>query len=247
MTIFLIGSFSLPSLAQDRTKSACHNSKTNITTVRTRRYLRTINYPWYVCLEGNNLSHKEREWTRQAMQEWNNAYYYFKIKWWGSPDVVGIPKGPLFMESCNDAYHGVIYIKKSHLPGYTLGKHQHRDSGISNVFHSLIEMDIRTWGQFHFINVMIHELGHALGLSHAWPGTSEIMISHGFDCETGGEEKICDIGDIEFILFLKPYNPSDAMTRAERDAKRAEEARQRQISDLSHPCGGEPMYKGKCL
>ena len=128
-------------------------------------------------------------------------------------DVDGIPKGPLFKESCVPYYHGIVYIKKSHLPDEVRGRHQHKRGGIFRIFQSIIEMDIRDWTPHLFINVMIHELGHALGLPHAFPGDSELMISHGFDCETEGKKKLCMLLDADFESFLKPYNPENAMTR----------------------------------
>ena len=248
MTIFLISGFCLQSLAQYRTKRFCHNSKTDITTNRTKRYLLTGNYPWYVCLEGSNLTHTEKEWTRRAMLEWNTAYYDYKMSRWGSADVLFIPQGPLFKESC-DYYHGIIYIKKSHLPGERLGQHTHK-GGWFRPFQSRIKMDIRDWTRELFINVMIHELGHALGMPHAFPGESELMTSHGFDCETRGETNLCTLLPADFESFLKPHNTEDAISRADWDAEiDAAVERHKEYEKNKHKqhCMGGPYAGGKCL
>ena len=149
---------------------------------------------------------------------------------------MGIPEGPLFKESC-DYYHGIIYIKKSHLPGLRRGQHTHK-GWLFRAFQSLIEMDIRNWKPELFINVMIHELGHALGMPHAFPGDSEIMISHGFACKTRGAERICRILPADFESFLKPYNPEKAITWEERKAQMEKEERYRaRPEDMCQPRG----------
>ncbi len=66
---------------------------------------------------------------------------------------------------------------------------------------------IKVWEKDHFINVMMHELGHLLGVPHLEPDDTEIMTSHGFGCETGGKRKICDLTykDLRAFSDLYPY------------------------------------------
>ena len=73
----------------------------------------------------------------------------------------------------------------------------------------------RVWTKAYFINVMTHELGHALGLPHMKAENSDIMTSHGFGGQCKGKQKIklCNFTDYDFERFLWPYKPQHAMTR----------------------------------
>ena len=208
MIFFLTGGYGFESLAQDRVQRWGYNFKENQTTRWARRFLRLEHYPWHVCFLDSELTPTEKQWTRQAMQRWNNGYYRYRMKRWGTVDVLNIPQGPLFKESC-EYDHGIVYIEKNHLPGKDRGRYGHRGGGLFSAFQGLVEMDKRKWTKELFINVMMHELGHILGLPHAYPWDSDIMISHGFGCETVETEKICDLLDADFESFLKPYRGSD--------------------------------------
>ena len=73
----------------------------------------------------------------------------------------------------------------------------------------------RHWNKYHFTNVMMHELGHALGLPHMKGEYSEIMTSHGFGgkCRDNPKKKRCDFTDYDFERFLWPYKPQDAYVK----------------------------------
>ena len=57
-----------------------------------------------------------------------------------------------------------------------------------------------------FINVMMHEWGHALGLPHLRPQDTDIMTSHGFGCETDGKRKICELSGHDYATFYNLYD-----------------------------------------
>ena len=169
-------------------------------------------YPWGVCLgPSSELSWTEDDWTRDAMYVWNNRFEDFKKRIWGTHDVVRIPKGALFVESCDSDEHNIIYLYKEKLsfPSekiYTLGYYQphHYWWDFMN-FHANIVMDSNTkWNRAYFMNVMIHELGHALGIPHI---QTDIMQSHGFGCKNYKTTSICALQDYDFDKFLQPYKP----------------------------------------
>ena len=167
----------------------------------------------------------ERGWTREAMRKWNIKYNNYKIYRWGSADVVGIPAGPLFVESCDRDEHNIIYIVYHNLLGNTAGRYTSVDEDDGRDFYAIIEIDThlkkgnrsyypdRKWTRALFVNVMTHELGHALGLPHMKAENSDIMTSHGFGCKDYATENICELKDYDFERFLWPYKPQHAMTR----------------------------------
>ena len=69
----------------------------------------------------------------------------------------------------------------------------------------------KNFSDFLFINVMIHELGHALGLPHVkdhgegnrHKNLSDLLIPAGFGCKFN--EKICNFTDYDFKTFIQPF------------------------------------------
>ena len=85
-------------------------------------------------------------------------------------------------------------------------------------FHANIVMDSNTkWNRTYFMNVMIHELGHALGIPHI---QTDIMQSHGFGCDDYEDINICTLQDFDFEKFLWPYIPKGTITIANQEARK---------------------------
>ena len=179
-------------------------------------------FPWGVCFlkpdflssKRSQTSSREDEWTRDAMRAWNIKYENYKYNRWGSYDVMNIPAGPLFVESCNRNKYNIIYPKKEELydPANgedTIAYYKPYDYWWDFVtFYGVIAMDSNTrWNRAHFVNVMVHELGHALGIPHAPKGSSEFMIAKGFGCDDYNTTDICEFTDYDWVVFLDPYDP----------------------------------------
>ena len=214
---------------------------------RTARVLPYHRFPWGVCFKNpyfdkvkgaSNISLSERKWTLDAMLIWNTKYENYKYNRWGSYDVMNIPAGPLFVWSCNRDQYNIIYTVKNDLgtdKKDTLGRYWSVDNYSSfedlwRYFYAVIEMDNehfkasgkpRVWTKAHFVNVMMHELGHAMGLQHEEGGDSEIMPSHGFggQCKANPEETLCTLKDHDIEKFLWPYKPAGAETRVNYEAR----------------------------
>ena len=93
----------------------------------------------------------------------------------------------------------------------------------------------------HFKNIMIHELGHALGITHLPPDETNLMQSQGFGCDY--ERKVCSFTLADFDSFLGIYDFFGAMTRKEQK-RRAEERRRRLSLQKELECirqGGMPI------
>ena len=211
-------------------------------------------FPWGVCFiqppfissKWSQTSSREDDWTRDAIQEWNVKYQNYKYNRWGSVDVVGIPRGPLFVKSCDRDRYNIIYTLKGDLGKKTLGRYTPVDdywsfSDFGRYFYVIITMNSReNWDSFLFTNVMMHELGHALGISHKRGEDSEIMVS-----QMGGSDqcdhldvkhRLCTLKDFDVEQFLVFYDPANAETRVARNA-RIELEIQRQIEDFYYRCG----------
>ena len=125
-------------------------------------------YPWGVCFFEKHdeysylLSEQERIWAREAMERWNTKYINYLWRRFKTYDVVNIPSGKLFVESCDSDLHNIIYVGKKPL-GKMAGYYSPRDSMWDFVyFHGFIVINSdQNWTREHFINVLKHELGHA--------------------------------------------------------------------------------------
>ena len=183
-------------------------------------------FPWGVCfyrpsfISSDSIvsvtSSQEDEWTREAMQIWNTKYRNYKINRWGNAGVVGIPKGPLFVKSCDRYKHNIIYTFKDNLAGTTLGMYSPVDDFWDfKDFYAIIRIDshnkkghYREWNKAFFINVMTHELGHGLALPHMDEKYSQMMVSSGFGrCKKYKTSKVCQLTDYDIERFLWPYDP----------------------------------------
>ena len=173
------------------------------------------------------------------MKQWNIKYQIYKYNRWGIADVIGIPEGPLFVESCDRERYNIIYTVKGNLgtdKRDTLGRYIPVNdfwnlADLWRYFYVIIVMDNRyyrsgpprVWNSFLFTNVMMHELGHVLGISHKKGEDSEIMVSSmggSTQCNIEAvEERLCSLKYFDIEQFLAPYNPAEAETRADYEAR----------------------------
>ncbi len=77
-------------------------------------------------------------------------------------------------------------------------------------FHGILKMQIknRAWEDKPklYLNTMIHELGHALGIPHLPSDKTEIMNSAGHSNRCNKNKKECDITWYDFERFLHHYH-----------------------------------------
>ena len=190
-------------------------------------------YPWGVCvykpdfLAGRQTTSTEDEWITEAINTWNTQYVYYKVFRWGDWDVVNIPPHPLFILSCDSNRHNIIYVIIDDLGDYIWGEYRatyFKDRRQQVYSRITIHNDVTD--EEHFKNIMIHELGHALGITHLPPDETNLMQSQGFGCSF--TDKICSFTLADFDSFLGIYDFFGAMTREEQ--KRRAEERQIMLS-----------------
>ena len=162
----------------------------------------------------------------QAMQKWNKAYkdyldryienqwgrgvlnnFHFSFGAWPLTEFFRNDRlFKLFVFSCDGSKYNLIFPTIGPTPPNALAYHRPFDPFWSDFYGEIVMSDRSDWKDEElFVNVKMHELGHALGLPHLPGHESNIMTSSGFGCAGNGEHEICDLTDHDFKDFLKPY------------------------------------------
>ena len=178
--------------------------------------LRADDYPWGVCISFR-MTRKERIWTKEAMQEWNFGFANYRWDRFKTHDVVNIPSGKLFVESCDRDSMNIIWVDIESLSSGHIGYYSPRDTAWDfSYFHGILRVSSNVdWTRELFINVMIHELSHALGIPHAPPGAPTNLLHRSVEigCKHPRYE-ICKITEYDFETFIEPF-PGRPMSRRE--------------------------------
>ncbi len=179
-------------------------------------------YPWGVCFpkRKHNFEQKHLNWTGIAMEKWNTKYkshvetYIYLTKererkgeMPRSADGFPIPERKLFKWSCDGMEYNLVYPRFGPTKDKVLAYYNAKNPWFSDFYGNIVMSNKHKWEREHFINVMMHELGHLLGVPHLEPDETEIMASQGFGCKDGGKDTICDLTYKDFKVFLKPFPP----------------------------------------
>lgn len=204
-------------------------------------------FPLRVCID-NNFSKQKKDLIHLAVDIWNDEYAKYKEMRWGSAFVHGIPHWLFVNCDSKDSYNkrnDYIYITEKSLnydnvQKNQLGSAQHKNDGV--LFNNLdyIEINIATDAPLDlgiqrtsytslFINVVLHELGHALTIPHIKYG--RLMFFNMKFCKQ--EAGICKPRSKTFDVFLIRYNPDKAYKMV--------------FPEYNNPCGGPMGTNGRCL
>ena len=173
--------------------------------------LRASKFPFGVCLDDSLfLTEKEKQWFREAMQLWNINFAIYRSKKFKTHSVVNIPRGKLFVESCDFDNFNIIDVGEDRLFYYAqlLSLFPIAPGGY---FHNgMIRMSVEAgrWPKALFINIAVHELGHALAIPHAPPGPdspSNFMPPGDFGGCKEPYYNICEFTDYDFDIFIAPF------------------------------------------
>ena len=200
-------------------------------------------YPWGVCHSWYaEFSQQEIEWTREAMQIWNTKYLEYVQKKWGTLDVVNIPTGKLFIESCDSDRYNILYTGKKYLSDARAYYSARDDWWDFTNFHGILVFasnidwaDTTKWTKTYFINVMLHELGHVLGIPHGKTRDTSIMGGYGyFGCFH--KEDICNLLSWDFETFIEPFS---GIKTTRENLRIIEEERIRLLNHANNICEGD--------
>ena len=132
--------------------------------------------------------------------------------------VAGWPS-KLLVWSCDKEYHNLVYpvfaptkVNKE-TKRQALAYYQPHNPWFNDFYGSIVMSNnvkeengkIKVWKKHHFINVMMHELGHLLGLPHLNPEETNIMAQWGFGCREGGHGEVCSLTSGDFNSFLSIF------------------------------------------
>ncbi len=150
------------------------------------------------------------------MANWNKAYTsYIEFRKLQGYSVKGVPTSLLFVESCNRSKHNIIYLKSQNLS--TTGpaayyKFVHRWD-FWTFYSNIVFNNQWLWTsdrRIEFINIMIHELGHALGIPHKKTKESvqEPTFYPAHQCHEASSTIYCNPGRRSIEIFLSNYKPT---------------------------------------
>ena len=170
-------------------------------------------FPLHLCVEWEGFTQKQAYLIKQAIDIWNTEYKKYVDRRWssrGRQSVGGIPNW-LFEINCNK-YAGkkVIPIVKRWLDDSMLGLTARRRSFWTGSSIKMTMNSTKYWnvsdqrpGNNFFIDVLLHELGHVLGIPHI--KNDDLMFPTTRHCNQ--KDSICRPNYLTFNYFLEFYDP----------------------------------------